>query len=83
MDINTLTLGATIMVIGMGVVFAFLTLMIFTMQASSKIIAYINKIWPEALPEVKTTKKKQTKNDDAQIAIAIACAFDKEAKAKC
>lgn len=77
------SLGLTIMVIGMGVVFAFLTLMIFTMQASTKVIEIINKIWPEALPEVKTTKKKQTKNDDAQIAIAIACAFDKEAKAKC
>ena len=80
---ETLSLGFTVMLIGMGVVFAFLTLMIFTMNISAWVISYINKIWPEPIIEVKTTKKKKETNEDAQIALAIALAFDKEAKGKC
>ena len=80
---ETLMLGFTVMVIGMGVVFAFLTLMIFVMNISAKVIEYINKIWPEPVPEVKAPKKKKETKDDAQIALAITLAFDKEAKGKC
>ena len=77
MDINTLTLGATIMVIGMGVVFAFLTLMIFTMNiTSSLIVNVLNKYFTEAVKEEPKKAKKKVATDDSEVAIAIAVAHN-------
>lgn len=71
-----LTVGITITVVGMVVVLAFLTLMIFVMNiVNGFIVNVLNKIFPEAVKEVKTTKKKVTiKKADDEVAIAIALA---------
>ena len=80
---ETLSTGLTIMLVGMGVVFAFLVIMIFVMQISTKVISVLNKLFPEVVPEVKTNKKKQKQNDDSEIALAIACAINEEARRRC
>ena len=69
--------GITITFIGMAVVLAFLTLMIFVMNiTSSFIINVLNKYFPEAVKEeLKKAKKKVTSNDD-EIALAVALAFN-------
>ena len=69
--------GFVIMVIGMGTVYIFLSIMIYAMHICAKVINYINKYFPEE--EViegknsRNSKKKQNDND-AGIALAIACA---------
>ena len=69
--------GITITFIGMAVVLAFLTLMIFVMNiTSSFIINVLNKYFPEAVKEEpKKAKKKVTSSDD-EIALAVALAFN-------
>ena len=69
--------GITITFIGMAVVLAFLTLMIFVMNiTSSFIINVLNKYFPETVKEEpKKAKKKVTSNDD-EIALAVALAFN-------
>lgn len=69
--------GFTIMVIGMGVVFAFLIIMVFALQFMSKIVEILNKYFPEAIPETIQTKSKRAGKDDEIIAVAIAAALKK------
>lgn len=75
---ETLHSGLTIMIIGMSTVFVFLTIMIFAMKITSKIIQFLNKYFPEA----ETEQKKNIKtNQDAEIALAVAVAVQ-QMKAK-
>ena len=74
MDMTLLKEGAIVMVIGMGTVFFFLTIMI-----GEKVLKFIGKFFPEEVPEVKTAKKKVDSNDD-EIALAIACAINQASK---
>ena len=67
--------GCLIMCIGMGFVFFFLCAMIFVMNFSAIVLKWIAKFMPEEIIEEKTVKKKVTKADDTEIAIAIACAI--------
>lgn len=70
--------GFFIMVIGMGTVFMFLTIMVYAMNISKKILDIVNKYFPEA--EQSEPKKKRDKTDnDAEIALAIAAAIHKGA----
>ena len=62
--------GLSIMAIGMGVVFSFLVITIFSMIIMSKVVGYLNTIFPEAVSQTGTSKKSSS--DDAEIAIAIA-----------
>ena len=80
MDMTLLKEGAIVMVIGMGTVFFFLTIMIGAMNINEKVLKFISKFFPEEVPEVKTTKKKAENSDD-EIALAIACAINKAQKA--
>ena len=80
MDITLLKEGAIIMAIGMGTVFFFLTILIGTMNINEIVLKFINKYFPEEVPEVKTTKK-QTYSKDDEIALAIACAIHQSQKA--
>ncbi len=75
MDLTLLKDGLFVMIIGMGTVFVFLVIMIYVMQISANIIKYINKFFPEEVPQEKTSKRKISKNDNTEIAIAIACAI--------
>jgi len=78
MDLELFKEGFLIMVIGMGTVFFFLVAMIYAMEINSKVLAFINKFIPEEIENTSTTPKKIIKkDDDAEIALAIACALNK------
>ena len=79
MDMTLLKEGAIVMVIGMGTVFFFLTIIIGSMNINEKVLKFIGKFFPEEVPEVKTAKKKVDSNDD-EIALAIACAINQASK---
>ena len=66
--------GAVVMVVGMGIVFSFLTVLVFAIMIMARCVAYIEKIWPSPVEEVKTTKNTKKSSDDTEIAIAIAAA---------
>lgn len=68
--------GLLIMVLGMGFVFIFLTIMVFIMDWSSKLIIKLNEIFPEEVVKEKYTKKSAAK-DDNEVALAIAVAYAK------
>lgn len=70
--------GLILMAMGMGVVLCFLAVMIFGMGIMSKIIAYLNKLFPEAVEEVKTVSKKVSANVDEAIAVALAAIIAKK-----
>ena len=65
--------GATVMAIGMGIVFSFLCVLVVAMLIMSKAVAWLNTICPEVVAEVKQVKKASNSNE-ADIAIAIALA---------
>lgn len=69
---NNLENGLALLLIGMGTVLAFLTVLIFAMGIMSKIVGWLNKIFPEAVEEVKSAAKKVASNVDEAIAVAIA-----------
>lgn len=70
--------GFIIMVIGMGTVYIFLTIMIYAMNITKKILDIINKYFPEDI--LQESKKKRDKTDnDTEIALAIAAAIHKGA----
>lgn len=64
--------GLTLLGIGMGFVLSFLCILILSMHIMSKIVRYLNTIFPEL---VETTEKKsvsKTASDDLAIALALA-----------
>ena len=67
------TTGLTTMVIGMGIVFSFLIIMVFAINIMVKCVERIN-IWFPVPTEEPKTNKKSAKSDDTEIAIAIAIA---------
>ena len=69
---NNLENGLALLAIGMGFVLSFLCLLIIGMGIMSKIVMYLNKIFPEAIEEIKTSAHKITSNVDEAIAVAIA-----------
>ena len=76
MVLTLLKQGIIIMIIGMGTVFFFLTIMIYAMRINEQVLKFVGKYFPEEIPEEKTTKKKVVNSDD-EIALAIACAVHK------
>lgn len=74
---NNFENGLALLLIGMGAVLAFLTLLIFCMRIMSKVVGWLNKIFPEAVEEVKSTAKKVASNVDEAIAVAIAAIMTK------
>ena len=81
MDLTLLKEGTVVMIMGMGTVFFFLVIMIATMHLNEKILAFVNKYFPEEIPEVKSNLKKKESNSDDEIAVAIACAIHQAQKA--
>ena len=65
--------GGTTMAVGMGIVFSFLVILVFAMLIMSNVVAWLNKVCPLPVAEVKQVKKAAT--DDSEIAIAIAVAM--------
>ena len=74
MNLMNLENGLILLVMGMGFVLCFLTILIFSMSVMVKIVGYLNKIFPEAVEEVKSVAKKTVSNVDEAIALAIAAA---------
>jgi len=70
--------GLTLLGMGMGFVLVFLTIMIFSMGIMSAIVKYLNKVFPEAVEEVKTVAKKASANVDEAIALALAVVASKK-----
>ena len=64
--------GLIITVVGMGVVFLFLTLLVCCMDLMAKIIVVINKFMPEVTEEAVPIKVNRTTEDDIAVAIAVA-----------
>ncbi len=77
---ETVVMGLQMMGIGMGFVICFLCVLIVGMLLMSKVVGYLNKIFPEAVEEVKKVAKKVV-DDDSAIAIAIAAVMAKVNKA--
>ena len=70
---QSITEGGVVMLVGMGIVFSFLTILVFSITSMARGVAYIEKIWPSPVEEVKTAKKPKA-TDDTEVAIAIAIA---------
>ena len=80
MDFELLKDGALIMIIGMGTVYFFLTVMIFVMEFNTKILKFVNRFMPEEIEVAPTANKRAVKaSDDAEIALAVACALKRGA----
>ena len=71
--LEALSTGATAMTVGMGIVFSFLVVLVFAMLIMSNVVAWLNKVCPLPVTEVKQVKKATT--DDSEVAIAIAVAM--------
>ncbi len=69
---NLLLEGVVLMLMGMGVVISFLFIMIIGMRLMSKVIAYLNKLFPEVLEETASAAKKASANIDEAIAVVLA-----------
>ncbi len=65
--------GLTTMVVGMGIVFSFLVIMVFAIHIMVKAVNVINKLCPVQEAPV-AGGKKTAKSDDAEVALAIAVA---------
>ncbi|MBR2920819.1 MAG: OadG family protein [Kiritimatiellae bacterium] len=65
--------GVVLMLSGMGIVYLFLTVLIFVTKFSMKGIARFDSILPQDAP--KKAPAKAASNDDANIALAIAVAL--------
>ena len=66
--------GLTTMVVGMGIVFSFLVILVFAINIMVKCVEVVNKWFPLPVEEPKTSKKT-AKSDDSEVAIAIAVAM--------
>ena len=73
MDLALLEDGFIVMIIGMGTVFVFLSIMIFAMHLNGKVLQVLNKFFHEEIPVEKKPVQKSDNNEE--IALAIACAM--------
>ncbi len=63
--------GLFVTIVGIGVVFGFLLILVITMSITAKIMVVINKLFPEAVVVTASKVKKDTSLDE-EIAVAIA-----------
>lgn len=77
---GNLSNGLVLLGMGMGFVLCFLTILIFAMGILAKVVAYLNKLFPEAVEEVKTAAKKTAAGVDEAIAIALAAVAAKRGR---
>lgn len=64
--------GLILMIIGIGVVICFLCVMILVMMIMTKVVGYLNKLFPVQTEEIVTKTKKISQNVDEAIALALA-----------
>lgn len=75
MDGSLLLEGISVMCIGMGTVVAFLCVTIFSMFAMSAVVGKLNKLFPEAIPQVAGGARKSATSNDEEVAVAILSAI--------
>lgn len=76
-NLSLLKDGTVIMSLGMGFVFLFLVIMVYSMNIMAFIIKKLNSIFPEEVQnEIKYSKKGQS-SSDSDVALAIALAYAK------
>ncbi len=63
--------GLFIMLLGVGFVLAFLCILIFGMMIMSKVVGYLNQLFPEQVFVVEKPSKRSASDDEA-IAVALA-----------
>ena len=68
--------GLVLMLAGMGIVYAFLTILIIVTKTSMKGIARFDSILPQEAPKKKPAAAKAAGDEDANIALAIAVALN-------
>ncbi len=66
--------GLVLMAIGMGFVFAFLAIMVWTMDGMSWVVRLLNKFFPEEVKVVEKPGKRSNVSVDEAVAVAIAVA---------
>lgn len=66
--------GFTLMGIGMGFVFSFLVIMVWTMNGMSWCVKQLNKIFPEEVEIIEKPGKRANVSEGEAIAVAIAVA---------
>ena len=65
--------GLVLMIAGMGIVYLFLTVLIFVAKYSSAFVSRFNDILPQEAP--KKAPRPAAANDDADVALAFAVAL--------
>lgn len=71
MEVNLIEKSLELMIVGMGMTFLFLILLVYIMGGLKKLVEFLNKRFPEDLPKAAPSPKAQ---DNTAIAIAIAAA---------
>ena len=66
--------GVVLMIAGMGIVYLFLSVLIFVTKVSMRGLAHFDSILPQAQPKKKPAPKTAG-NDDENVALAIAVAL--------
>ena len=66
--------GSTAMVVGMGIVFSFLIILVGAIALMARFVEFLNKVCPIPVVEQKTKKVNTTDNTDIALAIAVAVA---------
>lgn len=69
-----LTEGLTLLALGMGFVLTFLCILIASMHIMSRIVGWLNTIFPEAVEAAEKKSVSTGSGDDAAIALAILAA---------
>ena len=72
LDLELLNTGLLITLIGMGVVFSFLIILVFAMTIMSSVVRKLNEIFPEQVASLAPAAAKKSSSNDEEIAIAIA-----------
>jgi len=71
--------GLVLLVSGMGIVYLFLTLLVWVMNRSAAIVPKLNHILPDEEPKKKKSRPAAAHaahgHDDAAVAVAIAAAY--------
>lgn len=67
--------GISVMCIGMGVVLAFLCVMIASMEIMSLVVGKLNEIFPEVIPQPAGVSRKSASSNDEEIAVAVLAAM--------
>lgn len=66
--------GLTLLALGMGFVLTFLCILIASMHIMSRIVGWLNTIFPEVVEVAERKSVAKSLTDDAQIALAIVAA---------